>query len=102
MCGVAGFCDSPSAHALTRDDATARVHDMCEVIRHRGPDDEGLWVGDGVALGMRRLSIIDVAGGHQPIHNEDRTVRASTGGHMTRREYSRSPSLYCRWGQFWW
>ncbi len=74
MCGVAGFCDSPSAHALTRDDATARVHAMCEVIRHRGPDDEGLWVGNGVALGMRRLSIIDVAGGHQPIHNEDRTV----------------------------
>ena len=74
MCGVAGFCDSPSAKGLTRDDATARVHDMCEVIRHRGPDDEGLWVGDGVALGMRRLSIIDVAGGHQPIHNEDRTV----------------------------
>ncbi len=74
MCGVAGFCDSPAAHALTRDDATARVHEMCEVIRHRGPDDEGLWVGDGVALGMRRLSIIDVAGGHQPIHNEDRSV----------------------------
>ncbi len=74
MCGVAGFCDSPSAHPLTRDDATLRVHEMCDVIRHRGPDDEGLWVGNGVALGMRRLSIIDVAGGHQPIHNEDRTV----------------------------
>jgi asparagine synthase (glutamine-hydrolysing) len=47
---------------------------MCEVIRHRGPDDEGLLVADGVALGMRRLSIIDLSTGHQPIHNEDETV----------------------------
>jgi len=47
---------------------------MCEVIRHRGPDDEGVWVEEGVALGMRRLSIIDLSTGHQPIHNEDGTV----------------------------
>jgi asparagine synthase (glutamine-hydrolysing) len=47
---------------------------MCEVIRHRGPDDEGVFVDEGVALGMRRLSIIDLSTGHQPIHNEDRTV----------------------------
>ena len=47
---------------------------MCDVIRHRGPDDEGVWVDEGVALGMRRLSIIDLSTGHQPIHNEDRTV----------------------------
>jgi len=36
---------------------------MCKVIRHRGPDDQGTWVDDGVALGMRRLAIIDLAGG---------------------------------------
>jgi asparagine synthase (glutamine-hydrolysing) len=47
---------------------------MCDVIRHRGPDDEGYWVDDGVALGMRRLSIIDLSTGHQPIHNEDGSV----------------------------
>ena len=47
---------------------------MCEVIRHRGPDDEGIHVEAGVALGMRRLSIIDLSTGHQPIHNEDKTV----------------------------
>lgn len=47
---------------------------MCDAIVHRGPDDEGFYVRAGVALGMRRLSIIDVAGGHQPIHNEDETV----------------------------
>ena len=47
---------------------------MCDVIRHRGPDDEGVWVDDGVALGMRRLSIIDLSTGHQPMHNEDGSV----------------------------
>jgi asparagine synthase (glutamine-hydrolysing) len=47
---------------------------MCEVIRHRGPDDEGIHVEPGVGLGMRRLSIIDLSTGHQPIHNEDETV----------------------------
>jgi asparagine synthase (glutamine-hydrolysing) len=47
---------------------------MCEVIRHRGPDDEGIHVQAGVGLGMRRLSIIDLAGGRQPIHNETSTV----------------------------
>jgi asparagine synthase (glutamine-hydrolysing) len=50
------------------------VHTMCDVIRHRGPDDEGVHVEPGVGLGMRRLSIIDLSTGHQPIHNEDRTV----------------------------
>jgi asparagine synthase (glutamine-hydrolysing) len=75
MCGIAGFVESaapglPAAHAASR----ALVHEMCEAIRHRGPDDEGLWVGEGVALGMRRLSIIDLSTGNQPIHNEDRTV----------------------------
>ena len=47
---------------------------MCAQIRHRGPDDEGTYVATGVGLGMRRLSIIDLSTGHQPIHNEDRTV----------------------------
>jgi asparagine synthase (glutamine-hydrolysing) len=47
---------------------------MCAVIRHRGPDDEGTHVEPGVALGMRRLSIIDLATGQQPMSNEDGTV----------------------------
>ena len=46
---------------------------MCDAMRHRGPDDEGLFVEGSVGLGMRRLSIIDLAGGHQPILNEDRS-----------------------------
>ena len=52
----------------------ALVHRMCEQIIYRGPDDEGLYVADGAGFGMRRLSIIDLAGGHQPVFNEDRTA----------------------------
>jgi asparagine synthase (glutamine-hydrolysing) len=47
---------------------------MCGAMVHRGPDDEGIYLGDGVALGMRRLSIIDLDNGHQPISNEDASV----------------------------
>ncbi len=50
------------------------IHRMCQTIIHRGPDDEGIYVKDGVGLGMRRLSVIDLAGGHQPVFNEDKTV----------------------------
>src|SRR5262245_611472 len=75
MCGIAGFVESPDARSPFGADASrALVHRMCGVIRHRGPDDEGVFVDEGVALGMRRLSIIDLSTGHQPIHNEDRTV----------------------------
>src|SRR4051794_32360501 len=77
MCGIAGFVDSqrlgPSNPARLEAEFNL-VHRMCEVIRHRGPDDEGIHVEPGVGLGMRRLSIIDLASGHQPIHNETRTV----------------------------
>jgi len=75
MCGIAGFVESSAVAApFGLDTSRALVHRMCDVIRHRGPDDEGVWVDDGVALGMRRLSIIDLSTGHQPIHNEDRSV----------------------------
>ena len=49
---------------------------------HRGPDDDGSYVGNGVLLGMRRLSIIDVAGGHQPISNEDGTIWVVCNGEI--------------------
>jgi asparagine synthase (glutamine-hydrolysing) len=75
MCGIAGFVEASIASSpFTAEESRALVHRMCGVIRHRGPDDEGSWVADGVALGMRRLSIIDLSTGHQPIHNEDRSV----------------------------
>jgi asparagine synthase (glutamine-hydrolysing) len=70
MCGIAGFINVQHS----RDDAEQLIDRMCQIIRHRGPDDQGTWVGEGVALGMRRLSIIDLAGGHQPIFNEDQSI----------------------------
>lgn len=66
MCGIAG--------ELGDGDLDARLRQMCDRLRHRGPDDEGRLVEDGVALGMRRLAIIDVAHGQQPVYNEDRSV----------------------------
>lgn len=68
MCGICGVAGGDPVHG--RD----LVGRMCGAMAHRGPDDEGSLQLDGVTLGMRRLSIIDVAGGHQPIHNEDSTV----------------------------
>ena len=62
MCGIAGFTGELSRPVLGR---------MVQSLYHRGPDDLGLWEAPGVSLGMRRLSIIDVAGGGQPMFNED-------------------------------
>ncbi|HEX9443861.1 MAG TPA: asparagine synthase (glutamine-hydrolyzing) [Candidatus Binatia bacterium] len=69
MCGIAGIMslgDKPVAEE--------ELGRMCRSIIHRGPDDEGFYVGAGVGLGMRRLSIIDLATGHQPVRNEDGSV----------------------------
>jgi asparagine synthase (glutamine-hydrolysing) len=75
MCGIAGIVRAyrDQAHSDGGIDH-ATIHRMCEAIVHRGPDDEGIFVKAGVGLGMRRLSIIDLAGGHQPVFNEDKTV----------------------------
>jgi asparagine synthase (glutamine-hydrolysing) len=70
MCGIAGVV---STHRES-DISEALVRQMCDPITHRGPDDEGIHVADGAGLGMRRLSIIDLAGGHQPVFNEDRSA----------------------------
>jgi asparagine synthase (glutamine-hydrolysing) len=78
MCGIAGFID----REYSADHAEQLIDSMCRVIRHRGPDDQGTWVGDGVALGMRRLSIIDVAGGQQPMYNEDQSVLVVFNGEI--------------------
>ena len=69
MCGIAGIVSTKSGSV---DAAT--IHAMCQTIVHRGPDDEGVLVRGHAGLGMRRLSIIDLAGGHQPLSNEDGTV----------------------------
>src|SRR5713101_6375345 len=69
MCGIAGVVSTTRESNITE----ALVHHMCEQIVYRGPDDEGLYVADGAGLGMRRLSVIDLSGGHQPVFNEDRS-----------------------------
>ncbi len=70
MCGIIGFINlDPERQA---DQSTARR--MAAAILHRGPDDEGFYFNRNVAMGMRRLSIIDLAGGHQPISNEDGSI----------------------------
>jgi asparagine synthase (glutamine-hydrolysing) len=77
MCGIAGFADTDFTSFADPErvrDAEYLVQRMCAVIRHRGPDDEGVRAEPGAALGMRRLSIIDLATGHQPIRNEDATI----------------------------
>jgi asparagine synthase (glutamine-hydrolysing) len=55
---------------------------MVTTLTHRGPDESGLWLGDGIALGMRRLSIIDVATGQQPVFNEDKTLAVVFNGEI--------------------
>jgi asparagine synthase (glutamine-hydrolysing) len=78
VCGIAGWVSTrPEAFG---DDAPARLAGMCAAIRHRGPDDDGTYLEapgprpGGAALGFRRLSIVDLSGGHQPMANEDGQV----------------------------
>lgn len=78
MCGIAGFVNLD----LDPEAAETLLHRMTSIIRHRGPDDDGHWLGDDAGLGMRRLSIIDVAGGQQPIANEDGSVIAVFNGEI--------------------
>ena len=67
MCGICGFIGQPQEGLIEK---------MTRVMVHRGPDDEGFYQNStaGVALGMRRLSIIDIASGNQPIFNEDSKI----------------------------
>jgi asparagine synthase (glutamine-hydrolysing) len=75
MCGICGIYDSTG---VARD----TLHRMTAAVRHRGPDGEGYFVNEHVALGHRRLSIIDVEGGSQPISNEDDTVHVVFNGEI--------------------
>lgn len=78
MCGIAGLVGP----ARPRDEARDVVSRMVARMHHRGPDDRGLHVGERAVLGMARLSIIDLAGGHQPLYGEDRRVVAIQNGEI--------------------
>src|SRR5258706_2436743 len=81
VCGICGV-----AFASRNADAESRVRAMTAAMRHRGPDEEGFLARDarapGLALGMRRLSIIDLAGGHQPVWNESKDVAVIFNGEL--------------------
>ena len=79
MCGICGDAvESPEGEPVTPRDLDA----MTDAMTHRGPDDRGRHLAPGVALGVRRLAIVDVAGGHQPVSNEDGTVVAVQNGEL--------------------
>lgn len=80
MCGIAGWINLDTTKPNTN--AEAVLHSMCERIVHRGPNSEGLWLDDTVALGMRRLSIIDLVTGDQPVFNCDRSVIVMMNGEL--------------------
>lgn len=80
MCGIAGWINLKQSES--NHDAEPVLHSMCERIVHRGPDSEGLWVDDRVALGMRRLSIIDLKTGDQPVFSEDKSVVVMMNGEL--------------------
>jgi asparagine synthase (glutamine-hydrolysing) len=77
MCGIAGFVVN-----RPREGRREILRRMTDSLQHRGPDDEGAYVDDQAALGVRRLSVIDLATGRQPIANEDGTVRVTLNGEI--------------------
>ncbi len=78
MCGFVGFTTVDYERAVNE----AIVHDMADRIIHRGPDDDGYFVDDHVAMGFRRLSIIDLEGSHQPMQNADGSVTVTFNGEI--------------------
>lgn len=80
MCGIAGWINLNQSDSNQGTESV--LHSMCETIVHRGPDSEGLWLDDTAALGMRRLSIIDLKTGDQPVFNEDKSVIVMMNGEL--------------------
>lgn len=78
MCGIVGTLGFGDGAPVARETFQSAV----AALAHRGPDEEGLYFGDGVALGVRRLSIVDLEGGHQPVANEDGMIRAIHNGEI--------------------
>jgi asparagine synthase (glutamine-hydrolysing) len=78
MCGICGIVLADTSRRVD----PVLIRSMCATIAHRGPDDEGAYVHGAVGLGVRRLSIIDPTGGHQPIANEDRSLTVVFNGEI--------------------
>ncbi len=80
MCGIAGLATRGATHGAKPSRELVRA--MCDVIVHRGPDGEGIHIAAGVGLGMRRLAIIDLSTGDQPVANESGTVKVVFNGEI--------------------
>jgi len=80
MCGITGWVNLKQSNSNNHTEAV--LHSMCEAIVHRGPDSEGIWMDDAVALGMRRLSIIDLHTGDQPVYSEDKSIVVMMNGEL--------------------
>ena len=84
MCGICGILNTGSEDSIREQ----TIRRMCSVLKHRGPDDEGVYLGwnengrNRIGLGIRRLAIIDLETGHQPIHNEDKTIWVVCNGEI--------------------
>jgi asparagine synthase (glutamine-hydrolysing) len=95
MCGIAGIVSLGGAPV-----DPSEIESMCRVMTHRGPDEDGFYVDSNVGMGMRRLRIIDLEGGRQPVHNEDRTIWTVFNGEiynyqeLRQRLISRGHKLY--------
>lgn len=92
MCGIVGFSGCGDESSLQK---------MAETLRHRGPDDDGFYFEDGIGLGFRRLSIIDLNTGHQPIFNEDKSIVVIFNGEIynfeeLRRDLSARHNFYTK------
>jgi asparagine synthase (glutamine-hydrolyzing) len=82
VCGITGWASLSSDHASSSETDEATIRGMCARIAHRGPDSEGRYIARGVALGIRRLAVIDLVTGEQPFFNEDRSVVAVMNGEI--------------------
>lgn len=90
MCGFCGFNDKRS-----KKDKEKIIKSMADRIIHRGPDSDGYYVDNDVALGFRRLSIIDLKGGSQPIYNEDNTIAITFNGEIYNYQSLRDELIKC-------
>lgn len=79
MCGIVGWINLENNRSQNSE---AVLHSMCERMKHRGPDSEGLWTDETVALGMRRLSVIDLHTGEQPVYSEDKSIVVMMNGEL--------------------
>ena len=77
MCGICGFTNSN-----INNKSSEIIRNMCDVITHRGPDDSGYFIDKNISMGFRRLSIIDLDNGHQPIYNETNNLVLTFNGEI--------------------